>query len=277
MVSVQNALPYLQAGTTAVRDAQSQQHHKEIMEWLSQTDFPAQQHGIISRRQEGTVQWLLNSTEFKRWLQGLDTTLFCPGIPGAGKTMVAATAVEYLYRTASNDDVGIACLFCSYKAQIDQSAPNLFAAVLKQLVRFRPDIAAPVSRMHEELSKRGNKPSLDDLTQALYSVCSSYSTVYIVIDALDECSNVNGVRRQLIDKMRDIQGSGNVRLLFTSRHIPDVTQDFKANPWLEVRASEKDVRSFIAGQVSHLPNCIRRDEALQKVVQTKIVEAVDGM
>src|SRR6266704_3252811 len=119
------------------------------MEWLSPTDFPALQHDIITRRQEGTGQWFLDTPEFKRWLQGSDKTLFCPGIPGAGKTMIAAIAIDYLCRTARSNSVGVAYLFCNYKAQADQSAASLLAALLKQLVRSRPGIAAPVTYIYE--------------------------------------------------------------------------------------------------------------------------------
>ncbi|KAL9048114.1 MAG: hypothetical protein Q9162_007855 [Coniocarpon cinnabarinum] len=105
------------------------------MQWLSPIDFTAQQSDIISRRQDGTAQWFLESLKFKSWLQGPDKTLFCPGIPGAGKTMIAAVAIDHLCQMAHSTGVGVAYLFCSYKAQFDQSALNLFAAILKQLVR----------------------------------------------------------------------------------------------------------------------------------------------
>jgi len=274
---IRDALPPLQASTTAVRDAQSLQHHQKVVEWLSPTNVPAQQHDIISRRQEGTAQWFLNSVEFRGWLQGTDKTLFCPGIPGAGKTMMAAVAIEHLCRTTHSTDIGIAYLFCSYKAQVDQTAPNLFAAILKQLVQSRPDIADPVTSIHNHHSKRQTKPSLDELTQALLFVCSSYSTVFIVVDALDECSSQDGVRRQLIDRLRSLQASRNVRLLFTSRFILEVTEEFQSSPSLEVRASEGDVKRYVAGQMSRLPNCIQRDDGLKNEVQDRIVEAVDGM
>ena len=276
-ISIQDALPSLQASTTAVRDTQSLQHHRAIMEWLSPIDFPTQQHDIISRRQEGTAQWFVDSADFKRWLQGPHKTLFCPGIPGAGKTMMAAVAIDYLYRMPHSDNIGIAYLFCSYKAQVDQTAPNLLAAVLKQLIQGRPDIATPVMHMHDRYLKEGAKPSLDELTQALLFVCSSLSVVYIVVDALDECTNTDGVRRQLIDKMCNLQASRNVRLLFTSRFIPEVTQYFQSQPQLEVRANKEDVRLFIAGQIPRLPNCIQRDEELKNAIQTNIAEAADGM
>jgi DNA replication protein DnaC len=123
------------------------------MEWLSPTDFPAQQQDIITRRQEGTGQWFIDSAEFKRWLQGSDKTLFCPGIPGAGKTMMAAIVVNHLCRTTRGDNIGVAYLFCSYKEQADQSTASLLAALLKQLVQSRPDIAAPVMHIYGDHSK----------------------------------------------------------------------------------------------------------------------------
>ena len=46
---------------------------------------------------------------------------------------------------------------------------------------------------------------------------------------------------------------------------------------LEVRASKEDVKRFVAGQIPRLPKCIRRDDELILTVQSKIVEAVDGM
>jgi hypothetical protein len=49
------------------------------------------------------------------------------------------------------------------------------------------------------------------------------------------------------------------------------------NPMLEVRASEEDVRRFVAGQLTRLPNCVQRDEELKHAIQDKIIEAVDGM
>ena len=247
------------------------------MEWLSPTDFPSQQHDIISRRQEGTGQWFLDTPEFKRWLQGLDKTLFCPGIPGTGKTMMAAIAIDHLWRTIPGDDIAVACLFCSYKAKTDQSALSLFAALLKQLVQNRPEIAAPVTQMYKLHSKRGSKPSFSDILQALQSVFSAYTTIFIVVDALDECSDRDGTRGQLIDELRELQARGDIRLLFTSRLMPEITRKFQSNSTLEVRASEEDVKRFVAGQIPRLPGCIQRDEELKLAVQNKIVEAADGM
>jgi len=263
--------------TKSIRNTQGLQQHHAIMEWLSPTDFPAQQHDIISRRQEGTGQWFVDSPEFKTWLQGSDKTLFCPGIPEAGKTMMAAIAIDHLCGMAEGIGIGIAYLFCSYKAQTDQSAPSLLAALVKQLVQSRPEITAPVTHVYDQHSKRGSRPSLDEMFSVLQSVCSNYTAVHIVVDVLDECADRDGARGRLIDKLRNLQATTDVRLLFTSCFVPEITQKFQSNPILEVRASEEDVRRFVAGQMSRLPNCIQRNDELTRAVQNKIVEAVDGM
>jgi Cdc6-like AAA superfamily ATPase len=267
--------------TTSIRDTQSQQQdiaiHKTISEWLSPLDSPAQQHDIISRRHDGTGEWFLWAEEFKRWSDGSSKTLFCPGIPGAGKTMIAAIAIDHLNRTACNDTVGVAYLFFNYKGQANQSSESLFAALLKQLVQSRPGIAAPVRAIYDEHSKRNSRPSIKDLLGALQSVCLSYTTVFIVVDALDECADRDGTRSRLIDELLKLQATIDLRLLFTSRAISDIFLKFQSIPVLEVQASKEDVGSFVAGQIPRLPKCIQRDEDLRSSVQTKIVEAVDGM
>ncbi len=278
-VCIRDALPTLQASIVAIEDTQNLQQHHAIMEWLSPTDFPAQQHDIISRRQEGTGQWFLNSPEFKRWIQGSDKTLFCPGIPGAGKTMMAAITIDHLCRSARSNDVEVAYLFCNYKAQADQSVVSMLAALLRQLVQSgRPDNVATVTTIYEHCLKGRGRPSLDDIFRTLQSTCANYAVVYVVVDALDECADTDGARSRLIDKLRELQARFvEVRLMCTSRFIPEIMQKFCSDSRLEVRAREEDVKRFVADQIPRLPNCIRRDNELRCAVQSKIVEAVDGM
>jgi hypothetical protein len=59
--------------------------------------------------------------------------------------------------------------------------------------------------------------------------------------------------------------------------MPDIENEFRSMPALEVRASNADMKRFLEGQVDHLPNCIKRDDEMKGLVQDKIIEAVDGM
>lgn len=258
-----------------VQHVQATARQHMLLEWISSSDYPAQQSDIIKRRQEGTGQWFLDASEVAQWHNETKSTLFCPGIPGAGKTMVAAIAVDQLLHSAQNSEYGVAYIYCNYKSQSDQDTSSMLAAFLKQLVQGRPSTLGSVERLHQKHANRGTKPSLDDIYSALRDVFALYPHVYIVVDALDECQNEK--RRQLIARLLDLQKEADVRLMATSRSIPDIEEAFKQSLRLEVRTSEEDVRCFVAGQMYRLPACIQRNPLLQEMVQEKIVEAVDGM
>jgi hypothetical protein len=276
---VRATLPSVQANVAAVQavqqrqwDAQRRQQHEALMQWLSPTDFPKQHHDIISRKEEGTGQWFIDLPGFKNWLHGLSKTLFCSGMPGAGKTMMAAIAINYLCTTAPSNDIGIAYLFCNYKSQAEQSALNLLLALLKQLVDSHANFADSVEEMYNRHERRKTRPSVDEVIKALRNACSKYTTSYIIVDALDECADENGDRGRLITVLRELQMEGDVRLLFTSRSIPEIAQKFELDLMLEVRATREDVEKFVASHVSS-----RYDAQLRTEIVNTIVEAVDGM
>jgi hypothetical protein len=152
---------------TSLVQEQKRQRHRTITNWVSMKDFAPQQSDIISRRQEGTGKWFTDSPEFLGWLQSSNQTLFCPGIPGAGKTMITAIVIDYLWKHVQNEDVGVAYIYCNYKTQVDQKATNLAATILKQLIQERPSIAEPVVNLYDRHTDRGTRPSPEEILNAL--------------------------------------------------------------------------------------------------------------
>jgi hypothetical protein len=265
----------IKVGVAAIQQDQGRQRHRLIMDWLSLADFPAQQSDFIARRQADTGLWFLNSPEFTRWVHGLSETLFCPGIPGAGKTMMSAITVDYLQNKIQTADVGVAYLYCNYKGQADQTASSLLAAILKQLVQDQTSIAEPLSKLYDHHEVRRTRPSLKETHNVLQSVLAGYSRVYVVIDALDECDSDH--RLELLSKLRSLQSKADLRLMATSRFLPVITEEFNGVPQLEVQADDADVKRFVNGQIKRLPRCVQRDDTLQIMIQDKITEAVGGM
>ncbi|KAF2791757.1 ankyrin [Melanomma pulvis-pyrius CBS 109.77] len=275
--SLQDDNKIMKVGVDAIQQDQDRQRHRLIMDWLSSNDFPAQHSDFIARRQADTGLWFLGSPEFTEWVSGSSKTLFCPGIPGAGKTMMAAIAVDHLHNAVQTPDVGIAYLYCNYKRQAEQTTANMLAAILKQLVQDRPSIAQPLSNLYDLHQVRRTRLSLMETLTALQSVLANYSKVYVVIDALDECPERDGTRSQLLRHCRNLQGQTDLRLMATSRHISDIVEEFKDMPQVEVRASNADVKRYVVGRIDELPKFVRRDGDLQELIQNKIVEMVDGM
>ena len=74
----------------AVRKELQSETTRKILDWLSPLEFCTKQRDIASKRHGGTGEWFLVSEKFTAWLSGsADSVLWCPGEPGAGKTVIA--------------------------------------------------------------------------------------------------------------------------------------------------------------------------------------------
>lgn len=250
----------------------------KVAHWLTPANSSAQQSDIIAKRQDGTGLWLLNSEEYKLWIQEKKQTLFCPGIPGGGKTMTSAIVVDDIRKTFyGHDRIGIACLFCSYKRQSEQRWADLLASLLKQLVQELPSLPDVVESLYNEHTRRNTCPSSNELLNVLRSVVGSYSRVFFVIDALDECTNAEGDRTHLLHEIFRLQGHTGINLFATSRFIPEIEKEFEGCMKLEIRANDDDVLRYLDGKMLQLRAFVSRNFILQEEIKSKIIEAVDGM
>ncbi|KAI9727372.1 MAG: hypothetical protein M1834_008443 [Cirrosporium novae-zelandiae] len=266
-------------GVDRLNKCEDNQQYRTITNWLSPTDFSVQQNDILTRRQQGTGEWLLNSDEYRTWLDGKEQTLFCPGIPGAGKTMISSIVINDLHERFRDDvDIGIMYLYFSYKEYDGQSLLDLLANLLKQLVQRQPILPAEVTQLYQHHNDKKTHKSTNEILTLLRSIAKTYSRIFIVIDALDECENTHrGTREQLSSDISTLQTQANVQLFATSRFIPEIVNRFKESMSLEIRASEEDVRKYLDGQMSRFRPFVSRDPDLQNMIKTKIVKAVDGM
>ena len=266
-----------QAGVDRVTSHQVEQRHSQILDWLSPDDFSAQQTDLFRRHKEGTGQWLLNSHEFKLWLRGERPTLFCPGIPGAGKTMLTSLIVHNLQEMFGHDaSVGIACIYCNFKRQADQMVDHLLASLLKGLLQGQTNFPQDVELLYQRHKSKGSRPSITEWSDTIKAITRDWSRIFLVIDALDECTGA-GTRSRLLKEIASLQDHVNVSFFATSRFIPDVLEEFNGQLMLEIRATDEDVSTYITDRMTELPAFVRRNSMLQEEIVSKITAAVDGM
>ncbi|OOG00107.1 hypothetical protein ASPCADRAFT_204006, partial [Aspergillus carbonarius ITEM 5010] len=104
-----------------LRQYQESTRRQEIIDWLAPVNFTGQQSNTFHRRQKGTGAWFLATEEFTKWSDIRNSILFCPGIPGAGKTFLTSIVVDHLEHTFGPDPkVGIAYLYCNFRQQHEQ-------------------------------------------------------------------------------------------------------------------------------------------------------------
>jgi Cdc6-like AAA superfamily ATPase len=251
---------------------------RTILDWLTPIDYGTQQSDFLSRRQKGTGQWLLNSHEFLKWSNERNRTLFCPGIPGAGKTVITSIIVENLLAKFRNDSsIGIAYLYCNFRRQQEQEPTDMLMSLLKQLIQERPSIPENIKSLYNLHKDKRTRPSLEEVLNELHSVIASYSRTFIIIDALDEYQVLNMDRKMLLSEIFKLQAKTGASLFATSRFIPEIMKEFEGSISLEIRASDEDVRKYLEGHISWLPSFVLRNLDLQEEIKTEIIKAVDGM
>ncbi|KAF4426403.1 Vegetative incompatibility protein HET-E-1 [Colletotrichum fructicola] len=226
--------------------AEDKKLFKDILEWLSPINYGSMQSDHFTMRHEGTGQWFLSSPQYQEWNESTGKTLYCPGIPGAGKTILTSIVINDLVSKAeSNTEVGIAYVYCSFQRATEQNIEHMLSSLLKQLAERAPDPSESLRSLFEKHKHWQTRPSVAELSKTLELVCKTFARVYILIDALDECQAV-GCRSSLLKTLfKQRTGTGApVHLFATSRFIPEIEEEFEDPLRCEIKASEKDKLSM---------------------------------
>ncbi|GIC89807.1 ankyrin repeat domain-containing protein [Aspergillus udagawae] len=257
---------------------QDDQQYEMILNWLSPATYAMKQSEYSSRRQQGTCKWLLDTPEFQKWIVSPNQTLFCPGIPGAGKTILSSVIVDEIYSRYGNDsEVGISYLYCDYQRREEQKLEDLLASLLRQFIQVQTSLPDSIKILHDKHRIKATRPSISEIRSALYSICRHFSRIYIVIDALDECQTYDGSRSKILDEIFNLQLQYPVGFLATSRFIPDVVAKFQHKTTLEIRAAKPDMMRYLNANLDKLPSFVSRNPELQEEIVTGIANVVDGM
>ena len=255
------------------------QHERiALLDWITPLTFPAQQNAVFSRRQEGTGQWLFESPEFKQWIKKPRETLLCRGIPGAGKTTLASIAIDHLQGTLRHEDIPVVYIYCDYRKQEEQTPINLMASILRQLLQHRTSVPDIVTKSYHHHVSSETRPDIGETVNMLKILLAEFAQTYVVVDALDELSASGGqVRKDLLTNLRSLQKFHNLNCMMTSRSNPQIDHQLQGSLFLEIRASNEDIKKYVYGNMGDLTKSAQNNPKLQEVIANSIVDVVDGM
>lgn len=250
----------------------------EILDWLIPTDYGSQQADNFRRRELGTGQWLLDSEDYQNWVKEPKKTLFCQGIPGAGKTVLASIIVNDLEtKYYSDSTIAVCYIYCNYKRKDEQTVENLLSSLLKQLAQSQSSLPDSLKDLHDRHGEKRTRPSLDEISKALESAAIQNSKVFIILDALDECQDLYRCRTKFLSAIFNLQMKSGANILATSRIIPEIMDRFKESPSIDIRASDDDIRRYLHSRLPELRESVTNQCSLRDDIMTNITEAASGM
>ncbi|KAJ7580022.1 hypothetical protein C8J56DRAFT_1169314 [Mycena floridula] len=253
----------------------------QFLAWISCLDFHSTHMETASKRTPGTGTWFIQDSHFLDWLSGKLRFLWCPGNPGVGKTVLTSLIIDYL-RSKMSSRATVVCIYCDYNWQNDQTPTQLLGSILKQLVetQTQKSISDYLLSLHKTCMSQQRHPTIPELMDALCREVQSYSSVYIVVDALDECSNTT---RDLFVSTKPDGGlrslSDTVQILITSRNILSIAQALDGQTCLGIEAQDQDLRTYIKGRIMEdkdLKRLIKNDTAFETEIIDQITLQATG-
>lgn len=252
--------------------------------WLSEDGSQAEQEDFYSRARDGTADWFLDSDDFKLWLKKDSeiNVLFCPGISGAGKTVMASVVVHELLRLfGGHEEIKVAFVFCRGRNQKHSKADSLLRLILRQLIQEFQIVPKELQDLYDQADKSLAQPSPEKLKQTISSVIESRRLdVFFVVDGVDELDVHE--RRVLLEHLLHLQRRHNSRLLATAQPVPDIVERFcrerRDTQWREVSPTPDAIRSYVAGEVNNVvENEVAENTELVEDIKNTIAQAADGM
>ncbi|KAJ7589364.1 Pfs, NACHT and ankyrin domain protein, partial [Mycena floridula] len=263
-------------------DAETTKKHQEFLNWISKLDFQATQNETFAKHATGTGDWFLKQQKFVDWKDGKTKFLWCPGIPGAGKTILSSIIVEHLRSAILQPKIAVICIYCDYRQQEAQTPIQLLGSVLKQLAQQHPVLSDHLLTLHKTCLSQCAHPSIAELFAALQTEVLLYSQVYIVVDALDESSESNEARELFFSThpqgLRSLPD--HVHLLVTSRDILSISQEFENTPRISIEAHKEDLETYIRGRITtdnKLKKLVKDDRALAAEIIEQVILKAAGM
>ncbi|OCL02067.1 purine and uridine phosphorylase [Glonium stellatum] len=242
-----------------LQDDLQRKEYNTILDWLTPTVFETQYVDSLNKRHQGTGHWFLHSPQFVAWIKGDIQTLFCPGIPGAGKTVIASIAIEHLRLAQTDQGTAVAFLYCNYGKKDEQTAEKLFASLLRQLASHLRSTPESLQALYTSCKKKKTRPSLVEIVDMIIYVSSIYSRVFLVVDALDETSD-------------ELQEKTRASIMVTCRPLAILENKFAEDDQLDIRASTTDVESYLDNQLEKLSICTRLRAKEQREILKKLYE-----
>ncbi|KAF8878403.1 hypothetical protein BD779DRAFT_1210034 [Infundibulicybe gibba] len=124
----------MQNSVAAIDRNQQEQERRAIISWLSAPEFDQKRITAFEKRAPGTGEWFLRHPKFAAWRRGEFNVLWCPGNPGAGKSVMTSVVIHHL-QEGITEDTAVVFIYFEYTNKDDHTMRRLVEAILSQLVQ----------------------------------------------------------------------------------------------------------------------------------------------
>ncbi|VUC28080.1 unnamed protein product [Clonostachys rosea] len=228
------------------------------------TDPSHDREGITADKGEivkGTCEWILSTHEFEEWIQEPETsrTLWISAPPGMGKTYLSIFLSRRLQRLCEVQENSLSIFFfCDNKVDTRNTSSVILRGLICQLTQWRKElIKFPLQQWRAQSGVFSQSASFQSLWGLFEDMVDSLpdTTVYCILDALDECEAQPIVL--LLNKLqRRVETKSKFKFIALSRRHPEqIAEALSSSITVEIDNSahaKGDIKRYISHRVYHL-------------------------
>jgi hypothetical protein len=283
----ENALERLRSAAILKHKGRSHDQEEKlgkICSWLSAPDPSTNYHKAHKQRQAETGLWLLESAKFAEWKERAASRLWLYGIPGCGKTILSSTIIEHLLQHChDNASMVTAYFYFDFNDAQKQDPELMLRSLLSQLLQRSFMIPKGIDALFSSSDNGQRQPSPHALLEVTPQVMQQFTHAYIVLDALDECTQ----RQELMDVLETVAGwqLDNMHLLMTSRKERDIESSVESyveeedTVCLQRDVVDRDIQRYVQQRLTDDKKLAKwnKDAAVRQEIEDALMQGARGM
>ncbi|PBK65274.1 hypothetical protein ARMSODRAFT_961280 [Armillaria solidipes] len=253
---------------------------QEVAKWLEPLNSRAKLQEVCGRRQPETCDWLPSHDLFVSWCESTGSFLWLNGIRDS-------SVIDYLERNLKRAGENIVLFaFADFQDARSTDVVVLLRTLLAQLLDHckpedfveDPDFAELEKTMQRHHADRPK--FLQYIVELLGRASAPWKRVFIVLDALDECTREN--RGECIAAIHKLASGGSkISVLVTSRGEQDIVDILDSVPTIslvdETERVKNDIQRFIKEKMKTRPALARLREPVRTHISLTLLDKANGM
>ena len=210
---------YLPIHVLCLRDIASE--HLKLIYWLAAPDPSTNYNRALRNRNPKTGLWFIKSIAYADWKTTSGSFLWLYGIPGCGKTILSSTILQnMLEECQAKTTSAVLYFYFDFNDAEKERHEKMISSLISQLSRCC--VRSALQHLHSSCLNGGRQPTFEGLLETLHQMMTNLGDIYVIIDALDECTD----REQLLADLEEMASWNDVSLhiLTTSRRETDIEE-----------------------------------------------------
>lgn len=254
-----------------------------ISQWLRAPDPSANYIRACRTREAKTGSWFLDSEDFTRWKMQRPL-LWLHGKAGCGKTVLSSTVIaEVLQECIVDSKMAVAYFYFDFNDLEKQKSDNMMRSLITQLSAQSTKRLKELESLFSSCNNGERQPDAQRLPSVLEEIIEVSDKTYIIIDALDECSNT----QELQENIEEIQrwGLPQLHMLLTSRRLMDIEEmidpltDAEDRICIQSALVDVDIKTYVHEKLQNDRRFKRwrSKPHVQEEVKRELMKKADGM